>query len=369
MAAMTSRPVLRPVISCTQRRAISSGVTNSICPMAVMASNSPLVKTPFSPVSTTGRRSSASRSNSRGIEAEVQAAPQGLRPGGVERHRAALLRDGAVADVGVADEGAGLDLLHHRPPGGAAHQEQEPGVGEGHRRLGEQLGRGAVLAVGVGDVQPHAAGAGGPDLDVEAGPRIGQGPVEQHHMAHQLRHRQGEDEGLHVAGQPLRGHPAPFDDALHIALRQDGGGVDVLVGDGGRRVDRVDDHIRPVGGDEAGQAGAVVGGVQRPEEVVEDRPPAGLVVEQLLAAAVGELLPDEEVPGLAGHLDACRAPDRAGAPRPRATSVVGKRGEHDALGAERVGHLMGHLESDHAGAAEHEECPVRHEASCASVLP
>ena len=69
-----------------------------------------------------------------GIEAEVQPVPQGLGAGGVQRDRPALLDDLAVADVGVADQGAGLDLLHHGPPGGAAHQEQQTGVGERHPR-------------------------------------------------------------------------------------------------------------------------------------------------------------------------------------------------------------------------------------------
>jgi hypothetical protein len=226
----------------------------------------------------------------------------------------------------------------------------------------------AVLAVGVGDVEPHAAGAGGPHLDVEAGAGLGQGPVEQHHVAHQLGHRQGEDERLHVARQLGRGHAAPFDQARHVALRQDGGGVDILVGDGSGRVHRVDDDVGPAGGHEAGQAGARVGGVQRPEEVLEDRPAAGFVFEQLLAGTAGELLPDEEVTPLAGDFDAgghqaAQALHGAGHP------FRGKGSEHDALRMERLGHLVGHLESDHAGAAQHEESPVRHEASCASVVP
>jgi hypothetical protein len=53
-ADTVSLPVLAPRISRTTVLAISSGVTYSICPRAVMAANSPRVNTPFSPVSTTG---------------------------------------------------------------------------------------------------------------------------------------------------------------------------------------------------------------------------------------------------------------------------------------------------------------------------
>ena len=48
---MTSWPVLPPTSSRTTTSAISSGVTNSICSLVVMALNSSREKMPFSPVS------------------------------------------------------------------------------------------------------------------------------------------------------------------------------------------------------------------------------------------------------------------------------------------------------------------------------
>ena len=151
-----------------------------------------------------------------------------------------------MADVGVADEGAGLDLLDHRPPGGAGHQEEQAGVGEGHRGLGEQLGRGSVLAVGVGDVQPHAAGAGGAHLEVEAGARL----ASARSRMSTWRTSCGIDrERISVSTSWATGPGAtsrPARRLVEVALREHCRGVDVLVGDGGGGVDRVDHHVGAV---------------------------------------------------------------------------------------------------------------------------
>ncbi len=50
-ALITSWPVLPPISSRATTSAISSGVTNSICSLVVMAANSSREKMPFSPVS------------------------------------------------------------------------------------------------------------------------------------------------------------------------------------------------------------------------------------------------------------------------------------------------------------------------------
>ena len=109
--------------------------------------------------------------------------------------------------------------------------------------------------MGVGDVEPHAPGAGGADLDVDAGAGVDHAAVHDLDVADQARHVEGVEQAL--GGGVL--------DAPRLELLQDvlGRAEDVAVGDAGRGVDAVDHDVRPRLG----------------EDVVEDEGVEVLVVE------------------------------------------------------------------------------------------
>ena len=250
---MTSWPVLPPISSRTTTSAISSGVTNSICSPVVIALNSSSEKMPFSPVSMKTLCSvwpvecpwagSSGRNDWPGVNASGS-------PGVVEDDRAPAAHDLAVADALPGDGRGRLDLLRDRPARRARHQEEEQRVRARQSALREQHARGLLLRVRVGDVQAHAAGAGGADLDVGPGARAHHGLVEQLHVADQLRHGVGGEQHLQRLAQVF----ALPERLPGLAARL----VDVLVGDARGRVHAVHDDVGPLGGDEPVQV--VLGG-------------------------------------------------------------------------------------------------------------
>jgi hypothetical protein len=168
-----------------------------------------------------------------------------------------------------------------------------PGVCEGDGGLRHQLGRGPVFRVGVGDVQAHAAGAGGAHLQVQPRTGGGHGAVDDEHVAHELRHRLRDEQQLQrlcrslgrlVGG--LAGGPAAVVGAvaahrrqlrgqrLELVLGDQRGGVDILVADGGGGVDAVHHHVGPVSADELRELRAGIGLIQPAEQVVVQAGPA-----------------------------------------------------------------------------------------------
>ena len=193
-------------------------------------------------------------------------------------------------------------LLDDRTSGGASHQKQQAGVSERNRRFRHEFGRRAVLRVGVGDVQSHASRSGGADLQVEAGASVPHCPVENHHVADQLRYRLGEDQRLDIVGNDVRRRRGVDLQAVHAALGELRCRVDILIGDRGRGVDRVDHNIRTVAVDQMGELRTLVGLVDRPEKVIEDAFPGVFVLEEVSPGPLRELLPGENVPPLTDEL-------------------------------------------------------------------
>ena len=73
----------------------------------------------------------------------------------------------------VPDHGGGLHFLDDGRVGRPREQEEQAGVAECGLILGQQDLGGFVLGVRVGNVEPHAAGAGGADLQVHLGRVLG----------------------------------------------------------------------------------------------------------------------------------------------------------------------------------------------------
>ena len=126
--------------------------------------------------------------------------------------------------------------------------------------------------MGIRDIEPHAARSGGSHLEVQAGTGLVHRPTEDQYVSNQLRHGLRKDERFDimdglvprldwiVVGRNLR-------DGL---FGDDGSGVDVLVADGRGGVDAIDDHIWAVLEDETGQAGLLIGRIDRAEKIRED---------------------------------------------------------------------------------------------------
>ena len=74
-------------------------------------------------------------------------------------------------------------------------------MGARQRALREQHARRLLLGVGVGDVEAHAAGTRGADLDVGPGARLDHGLVEHLHVADELGHVVGDEEHLQALAE------------------------------------------------------------------------------------------------------------------------------------------------------------------------
>ena len=81
------------------------------------------------------------------------------------------MTDGSVAQGLPRDGRGGLDLGDGGGPGGPSHEVEEERVRSGEPRLRQEDLRGPLLGVCEGDVEAHAAGARGPDLQVNLGAR------------------------------------------------------------------------------------------------------------------------------------------------------------------------------------------------------
>src|SRR3954451_3435260 len=156
--------------------------------------------------------------------------------------------------------------------------------------------------MGVGDVEPHAARAGGADFDVDAGVGVDQAAVEELDVADQARHVESVEQTL--------GGPVP--DLPRFEPPQDllGRAEDVAVGDACRGVDAVDDDV----------------GLRLGQDVVEDEGAEVRVVE------AAELGPDQVA---------------LGALLEQPEEVAGRGGEHGraGLGLELLGGLPRLLET------------------------
>ena len=168
---------------------------------------------------------------------------QRLRPGVDHADGLAAARHWTVLDALPGDRRRGFDLLGDRRLGRAGHQEQQHRVGARHGALRQQRPARLVLGMRVRNVQPHAAGAGSADLEVETGTAIDHAAVENLQMAdqswrverlEQIRCRLDLDRAT--------------DDLPPELL---GGAIHVLVGDGRGGVDTVDDDRRSSIGEDA----------------------------------------------------------------------------------------------------------------------
>ena len=234
-------------------------------------------------------------------DVEFQAAVQRHRLSGIQVDGLAMFENRAVVNTREADQRSRLHLFDDRLAVRAGHQEQQPGVCEGNRGLGHELGRWSVLAVGIGDVQSHAAGSRGPHLQVEAGPRVVHSPAEDQNMSDELWHRLGQDQSLDIvcgARLYLRRMVTSWNLADRL-LGNNGRGVHVLVTDGSRSVDAVDNDVGAVAEDQSGQTGPLVGVVEGSEQIGENPFSRLGVFEKLIAMAPREILAEKSVSPLA----------------------------------------------------------------------
>ncbi len=157
----------------------------------------------------------------------------------VEQEILPAAADRSVADFFPRDQRGGLDLFDHfRPAGSARHQESEQRLCAGQRGLGHQHPGWFFLAVGVGNVKAHAAGAAGAYFDV--GLRIGaqHGFVEDLDMAHELGNIQSGQKMFNFF-RPL-GAPVAFSDqALQFARP----GIDILISHRRGGVNAIDNDL------------------------------------------------------------------------------------------------------------------------------
>ncbi len=190
-------------------------------------------------------------------------------------HWLAALANGAKRNIGVADHRAGFDLFDHRPAGRARHEEEQAGVGESNGGFGHQLGRGLVFAVSVRNVQAHAAGSGGADLNVQPRADFAHGAIDQQDVADQLRHGLRDEQSFKrplglfpvVLGRRRVADADVSQQSVNLALGNHRAGVNILIADGGSGVDRIHDHVRPVFENQLRQTGSSEGGVEVAEEI------------------------------------------------------------------------------------------------------
>ena len=147
--------------------------------------------------------------------------------------------DGPVPDFLPANHGRGLHFLDHRGAAGrAGHEEGEQGLRPGHGRFGHEHPRGLLFAVGVGDVEAHAAGAAGAHFDIGLSARVARGFVEDLDVAHQLGDVEGGEQAFHFL-MPV--HLALG--GIHLGLQLPRGAVNILIRHGGGGVHAVDDDV------------------------------------------------------------------------------------------------------------------------------
>ena len=97
------------------------------------------------------------------------------------------------------DHSGRLDLLDDfgsiRCPG---HKEYQLALGAGYCSLGEQQPGRLFFPMCIGDVESHAAGAGGSHLDVDAGAGFRECALQQTNVQNELRHARRDQVLLHV---------------------------------------------------------------------------------------------------------------------------------------------------------------------------
>ena len=182
-------------------------------------------------------------------------------------------------------------------------------MGAAHRAFGQQLLAGLFFGVRVGNVEPHAAGAGRADLDVVAGRSGLHALVENLHVADQP----GQIDAGHVlsrvlhhppdcVGQPVAVRVQAHFEFDHRLAKLDHRLEDVLVGHGGGGVDRVDDHVGLVPEQQPVQeVGAGIDVAQVVEGVGDDQVQV-VRIGRIAPGDVLELIPRENVAPIEGKL-------------------------------------------------------------------
>ena len=260
------------------------------------------------------------------IAPRLRARPEGIHHrhglGAIDqRDRPPFAPNRSEANLAPRDRRGGLDLDRRRGTGRTAQQEQQQRLGARHRRLGQERPTGALLRVGVGDVEPHAAGAARADLHIRLGFGASQRLDEDLHVPDQLGHGEKQDVTLHRRAVDL---------AVGREREQVLGALErVLIGERRRGVDAVHDGVRLVFQQQLVQEAAVEDVVgEFAQQVLEHQPAVRGARHDRAALQLSEARREEHVSPL--DLDRGAAAVRLERPRGRAHLVFEQRHQHHA---------------------------------------
>ena len=154
--------------------------------------------------------------------------------------------------------------------------------------LGQQYPRGSFLGVGERDVQAHAPGADGPDLDVDTRPGLAHTLERDLHVPDELRKIESRE-------VPLYGL-AVQNTVLRFGTEFGGGGERILVGQRPGRVHAVHDHVGTHPGKQAAECRALEHRLsERPEQVVHHSTASFGIPENVFSRSLTDVVRDKEV--------------------------------------------------------------------------